>query len=85
VNPTTIKDTNSTPKIIVNAIAAEIQSGEITHNQDHVITPISFSAMKRMVRRPANPGFAGLLRRPANPIPPLDLVEQFVSLILNQL
>jgi hypothetical protein len=37
-----------------------IQRGERTHNQDHVMNPVSLSPINRTVRRPANP------------IPPLD-------------
>jgi hypothetical protein len=42
-------------KIIAATIAKVIQIGERTHNQLHLITPVSLSAMKRIVSRPENP------------------------------
>ncbi len=36
-------------------IPNEIQMGEITHHQDHAITPQSFSTMNAIVSAPAKP------------------------------
>ena len=56
-------------------IAIGIHSGERTHHQDQVIVPISFRMIKTMARRPTNP------------IPPLeeldDVLINYSSLIFR--
>ena len=42
--------------IITNkARIAEIHTGEITHHQDQLIIPVSFSTIKATVKRPVKP------------------------------
>jgi len=41
--------------IIVNIIAIDIHNGNNTHHHDHVILPVSFNPIKRIVNNPPKP------------------------------
>jgi hypothetical protein len=65
-----IMKTTKAPKQIKRTIPAVIQIGGRTHHQDQLIFPISFSVMKTIVRRPANP------------IPPELLLDSLIVTLL---
>lgn len=63
------------PKMMASTATSSttpIHSGESTHIHDHVMYPVNFRPMNRMVKRPTNP------------IPPLELDEDELD-ILNLL